>query len=322
MEDKLIPLKVAVTIAGDTIHFDFTGSAPQIGGARNMPLAATLAGVYYVVKAITDPTLPPNSEYFRAIEVTAPAAVGDRSATGNILGDLLMGALASAMPDPVMAGCGPLHGLIFSGVDPRNGEYFVDYETYAGASGALIDQEGKDAVRVHISGAANLPVESVEQEFPLAVDRYELLVDTGGPGRFRGGLGTRRDVRILAEQGRLAGRGLRELVGAPGLFGGAGGAVGRFILHPGTSREQKLPGSFSEHPVEAGSVVRVETPSGAGFGDPLERDPQRVLADVVDGKVSAAAAAREYGVVLADGLVDEGGTRALRDQRNDGGPRA
>ena len=326
VEDKLISLKVAVTIAGDEIHFDFTGSAAQIGGARNMPLIATQAGVYYVVKAITDPTLPPNSGYFRAIKVTAPegsvfncqapAAVGDRGATGNILGDLLMGALARAMPDRVMAGCGPLHGLIFSGIDPRNREYFVDYETYAGASGALIDQEGKDAVRVHVSGAANLPVESVEQEYPLTVDRYELLVDTGGPGRFRGGLGTRRDVHILAEEARLAGRGLRETVGAPGLFGGSEGAVGSFVLHPGTNREEKLPGSFSEYSVEAGSVVRVDTPAGAGYGNPLERDPGLVLADFVAGKVSSAAAERDYGVVLAGGIVDRTRTRVLRDRRH------
>lgn len=322
VEDKLIPLQVAVTISGDTIHFDFTGSAPQIGGARNMPLVATLSGVYYAVKAITDPTLPPNAGYFRTIRVTAPegsvfncrppAAVGDRSATGNILGDLLMGALAHAVPDRVMAGCGPLHGLIFSGVDPRNGEYFVDYETYAGASGALADRDGMDAVRVHVSGSANLPIESVEQEFPLAVDCYELVTDSGGAGRFRGGLGTRRDVRILAEDGRLAGRGLRELVGAPALADGSAGKVGRFDLHPGTNHEEKLPGSFSEHPVAPDSVVRVETPSGAGYGDPLERDPGLVLADVIDGKVSAAAAEREYGVMLAGGAVDEPGTRARR----------
>ncbi len=328
VEDKLIPLKVAVTIAGDEIHFDFTGSADQIAGARNMPLIATQAGVYYVVKAITDPTLPPNSGYFRAIKVTAPegsifncrapAAVGDRGATGNILGDLLMGALADVMPERVMAGCGPLHGLIFSGIDPRTGEYFVDYETYAGASGALIDQEGKDAVRVHVSGAANLPVESVEQEFPLTVERYELLTDTGGAGKFRGGLGTRRDVCILAQSGKLAGRGLRETVAAPGLFGGAKGHVGSFFLHPDSNHEVKLPGSFSEYPVDSGSIVRVETPSGAGYGDPLSREPAKVLDDVINGKVSAAGAEADYGVVLKDHSVDENLTRELRDQRGGG----
>ncbi len=322
IEDRMIRLKVAITIKGDDIHFDFTGSDPQIGGARNMPLVATLSGVYYAVKAITDPSLPPNAGYFRAIGVIAPegsifncllpAACGDRGATGNVLGDLLLGAFAKAAPERVMAGCGPLHGLIFSGVDPRRGEYFVDYETYAGASGGLVDQDGKDAVRVHVSGAANLPIESVEQEFPLTVGCYELVPDTGGPGAFRGGLSTRRDVTIWAENGRLAGRGLREIVGAPGLFGGGIGRTGSFILHPDGNRETKLPGSFSELPVEVGTMVRVETPAGAGYGDPLMRPPERVQMDVTSGKVTAGSAEAGYGVVIHEGRLDPARTKALR----------
>ena len=229
------------------------------------------------------------------------------------MGDLLLGALVDAVPERVMAGCGPLHGLIFSGIDPRRGEYFVDYETYAGASGALANKDGKDAVRVHVSGAANLPIESLEQEFPLTVERYELICDTGGPGKFRGGLSTRRDVRMWGDRAHLAGRGLRQAKGAPGLFGGNPGKTGRFVLHPATNREEKLPSSFSELAVEAGTCVRVETPSGAGYGDPLEREPQRVLADVIAGNVSATGAHRDYGVVLTDRNVDLSNTAKLRE---------
>ena len=324
--DGTVRLKVEITIRGDRIHFDFSGTDGQIAGARNMPLAATLSAVYYAVKAVTDPALPPNSGYFRAIGVTAPegtvvncrppAAVGDRGATGNVLGDLLLGALAGAAPDRVMAGCGPLHGLIFSGVDPRRAEYFVDYETYAGASGALSTLDGKDAVRVHVSGAANLPVESVEQEFPLTVARYELVADSGGPGRRRGGLATRRDITIWAKEGRLAGRGLRQSRGASGLFGGRTGCPGAFILDPGGNREERLPGSFSELEVEAGTTVRVETPSGAGFGDPWERAPEQVQGDVIAGKVTVSAAEHAYGVAIgAAGAVDARRTAALRGAR-------
>ena len=325
--DRIVRLRVKITIRGDRIHFDFTGTDGQIAGARNMPLAATLSGVYYAVKAVTDPELPPNSGYFRAIGVTAPegtvvncrppAAVGDRSATGNVLGDLLLGALAEAAPERVMAGCGPLHGLIFSGVDPRRGEYFVDYETYAGASGALCAFDGKDAVRVHVSGAANLPVESVEQEFPLTVRRYELIADSGGPGRYRGGLATRRDVTIWAEKGRLAGRGLRQTHGASGLFGGGPGRPGVFIVHPEGNREKRLPGSFSELELQAGTSIRVETPSGAGFGNPLERAPEQVLADVIAGKVTTSAAAHAYGVAVTGRSVDTPRTAALREARRE-----
>jgi N-methylhydantoinase B len=330
--DRLTRLNVAITIRGDSMRFDFAGTDPQIRGARNMPFIATQSAVYYAVKAITDPTLPPNSGYFRAIDIAAPegcvlncrppAAVGDRAATGNVLGDLLLGALAPATPNRVMAGCGPLHGLIFSGVDPRRGEYFVDYETYAGASGGLADQDGRDAVRVHVSGAANLPIESVEQEFSLSVARYELIPDSGGPGRFRGGLGTRRDMVIWSDQARLAGRGVRQTQGAPPLFGGAMGKTGRFVLDPGGNNETKLPSSFSELATERGTVVRVETPSGAGYGDPLDREPEHVIADVASGKVSSDGARRDYGVVMRDGEIDRSATLAERARLRREAPRS
>ena len=323
LEDRLVRMAVKITIKGDGIAFDFTGTDPQVPGARNLPLIGTLAAIYYAVKALMDPDLPPNSGYYRAIEViapkgtlvnaAAPAAVSDRAASGNILGDLIFGALAKADPKRVMAACGPYQGIIYSGIDPRNREYFVDYETYAGATGGQHDHDGKDAVRVHVSGAANLPIEAVEQEFSLAVLRYELIPDTGGPGRQRGGLGTRRDVMILAEDGRIAGRGLRQIRGAPGFDGGGSGSLGRFVLDPGTTGERRLPGSFSELPMPPGSVIRMESPSGAGYGRAGERDPDAVRADVLSGKVTADGAARDYGVVCRGDTVDAARTRQRRE---------
>jgi N-methylhydantoinase B len=297
--------RVTVTAEGETLRFDFAGSDPQMRGARNMVLGATLSGVYYAVKALLDPDLPPNAGTFRPVEVSAPpgsifnatppAAVGDRGSLGNLLGNLIFGAFAKAVPERIMAGCGPLAAMTFSGTDPRNGRYFVDYETYAGAAGAQHDQDGKDAVRVHISGAANLPVEAAEHEFPLAVLRYELIEDSGGAGTFRGGLGTRRDVQIFAEQGRLLGRSLCQVVPARGHDGGHDGSRGRFVLHPGTERAIKLEATFSDLPSEPGDVVRIETPAGAGFGDPRKRDRARIRDDIADGKVSAAKARQLYG---------------------------
>lgn len=308
VEPRNVRLRVAVTVAGDTIRFDFSGSDPQVGGARNMVLCATLAGVYHAVKVVCDPSLPPNAGYFRAIDVFAPpgtianavppAACGDRGATINILGDLLLGALTKAVPERGMAGCGARQGMVYSGIDPRSGQYFVDYEVYAGAAGALYDRDGMDAVRVHASVTENAPSEALEQEFPLVIERYELLDDSGGPGRHRGGLGVRLDVRILAEHARLAGRGLRQTLPAPGRMGGRDGITSRFILDPGGPKERKLPSVFSDLPVDTGVVVRLETPSGGGFGDPAQRDPALVLADVRSGKVSAEAVQRDYGVIV------------------------
>lgn len=323
---RMIPARVKVTVEGERLIFDFTGSGAQMAGSRNMVWNAALAGVYYAVKALIDPDLPPNAGYFRTIEVIAPrstifnaqspAAVGDRGSTGNVIGDVIFGAFAKAVPERVMAGCGPLHGLTFSGVDPRRGEYFVNYETYAGASGAQHDQDGKDAVRVHVSGAANLPVEAAEHEFPLTILRYELIPDSGGPGRFRGGLGTLREVVSWAENGRLVGRGLRQVVGAPGLDGGGTGRTGRFLMDGGTRDEVRLAANFSDLPIEPGHTIRIETPAGAGFGAPFEREPSRVLADVISEKVSAEAAREAYGVSIRSNghsfVVDEQETAVLR----------
>ena len=330
IEDRSVPLVVTVTVAGDRLRFDFTGTGPQVAGARNMTLSATLAGVYYAVKALLDPELPANSGTYRAVEVDAPvgcvfnaqppAAVGDRSATGNVLGDLIFGAMYHAIPHRVCAGCGPYQGITSSGVDPRNGQYFVDYETFAGASGATSSADGRDAVRVHTSGAANLPVESLEQEYPMAVLRYELVTDSGGPGRQRGGMGTRREVLLLGEPQELSGRGLRQVEGANGLDGGADGTTGRFELRSGNHAAAKLPGSFSSLAARTGDTIVIETPSGAGFGDPLDRAPEAVYHDLQDHRISEAAASDIYAVRLAEGKVDVRATEALRQARRAKGP--
>jgi N-methylhydantoinase B len=325
---RMVRARVRVTVEDDRLIFDFTGSDPQMAGSRNLVWNATLAGVYYAVKAMIDPDLPPNAGYFRTVEVIAPpgtifnaqspAAVGDRGSSGNVLGDLIFGAFAKAVPERVMAGCGPLAAVTFSGTDPRRGEYFVDYETFAGASGAQHDQDGKDAVRVHVSGAANLPVEAAEHEFPVNVLRYELIPDSGGAGRFRGGLGTLREVANWAHDGRLVGRGLRQVAAAPGLFGGGNGRTGRFVMRDGRG-EEILPANFSDLPIAEGQIIRLETPAGAGFGNPFERDPDLVLADVLSGKVSAACARTLYGVAIGgEGIgikIDREETGVLR--RND-----
>jgi N-methylhydantoinase B len=314
VESRKVRLHVSVTVSGDRIIFDFSGCDRQVAGARNMVLCATLAGVYHAVKVICDPTLPPNAGYFRPIEVIAPAgtianavspaACGDRGATINILGDVLLGALTKAVPERGIAGCGSRQGVVFSGVDPRNGQYFVDYEVYAGAAGALYDRDGMDAVRVHASVTENAPTEALEQEFPLIIDRYELIEDSGGPGRHRGGLGVRLDVRILAEKAHISGRGLRQNLAAPGRMGGQEGATGHFVLDPGGPKERSLSSVFSDFPVDTGVVMRIETPSGGGFGSAANRDPALVVADLRSGKVSVQGATNNYGEAIKKGAID------------------
>ncbi len=211
-----------------------------------------------------------------------------------------------------MAGCGSSQALVFSGYDPRRNEYIVDYDVFAGGAGAQFDRDGMDVVRTHAAMADSTPIEATEQEFSLIVQHCELLLDSGGPGEFRGGLGMKLDIAVWADQARLSGRGLRHGLQAPALFGGKSGRLASYILNPGTAEEKKLNAVFSEMPLSSGAVIRVETPSGAGFGDPLERDPTSVQGDVTSGKVSAEGAKRDFGVLLAAQGVDVEGTRALR----------
>ena len=324
IQPRMVRLKVRITIDGGSIHFDFAGSDSQIAGARNCVMMATLACVFHAVKVVTEPSLAPNAGYYRAITVAAepgtimncvpPAAVGDRGRTSNIVGDLLLGALSKAAPERVMAGCGSSQAVVFSGYDTRRNDYIVDYDVFAGGAGAQFDRDGMDVVRVHAAMADSTPIEATEHEFPLIVRRCEMIQDSGGPGTFRGGLGMRLDIAVWAKDAHLSGRGLRQGLAAPPLFGGKGGRFGSYILDPETNHEEKLPAVFSERSLPVGSVIRIETPSGAGFGDALERDPKRVLADVVADKVSVACAEREYGVVIANAEVDARGTQRLRER--------
>jgi len=322
VEPRKVRIKVAVTVSGDNIRFDFTGSDPQVAGARNCVMMATLACVFHAVKVVFDPELSPNGGFHRPITVTAPegsimncvppAPVGDRGRTSQVVGDLLMGALAKAVPDRVMAGCGSSQALLFSGYDPRRREYIVDYDVFAGGAGARADRDGMDAVRVHAAMADSTPIEATEHEFPLIVQRCEFIQDSGGPGKFRGGLGLRVDILVWADQGRLSGRGLRHGLRAPGLFGGQSGGAASYTMNPGTPEQKKLEAVFSERPLPPRTVIQVETPAGAGYGDPLARDPQRVLEDVVSGKVTVESARRHYGVVIHNTAVDLEATRAVR----------
>lgn len=300
-----VKVRLTLTVKGDEMELDFAGTDPQVPSARNVPLRALASTVYCVVKCLLDPDLPANAGYFRAIHVLAPegsfvnprppAAVGARSISCGIVGDVVAGALSQALPGRALAFSGPHVLIIPSGVDPRSGEFFVDYETFAGAYGARPYRDGMDAVRIHASGASNLPVECLEHSFPLRVERYELRQDSGGPGAFRGGQSVLRDYRLLADEASLALSGERCEAPARGLDGGRPGALAGFTLNPGTPEEQTLPPIVAAHPLRRGDLLRVVTAGGGGVGDPRNRDRARVERDLREERVSPEAAAREYG---------------------------
>ncbi len=287
-------------------------------------MVATLSVVYCVAKMLLDPDIPPNSGTYRPLRVSAPegcivnpvlpAAVGARAISCGIMGDVIVGALAQAMPDNALAPSGPHSLTTFAGTDLDTGQPFVDYETVAGALGARPYRDGTDAVRIHASGAANLPVESLELAYPLRLVRYELVRDGGSPGAFRGGLPVRRDTRVLAENTTVSTTGDRHRRPASGLAGGLPGATGAFTLNPGAAGERAIPSAAAGFPLDAGDVVGVRTPGGGGYGDPLERDPDRVLDDLLDERISARAAKEVYGVVVRRGRLAQSATARLREK--------
>jgi N-methylhydantoinase B len=304
--DSKTKIHLTMTIAGDHIKFDFAGSDPQVRGSRNVPTASLKAVVLTVVKSMVDPALPPNSGYYRAVEISAPSgsvlnplppgAVGERSLTNAVVGDVLWQALSQAVPARAMAGSGPHRQIIPSGINPGSGEFFVNYETIAGALGARPYKDGIDAVRIHGSGAANLPVESLELNFPLMVERYELRQDSGGPGQFQGGLGIRRDYRVLADGIYTSVCGEREFRPAGGIQDGMAGGTGRFTLNPGTSAEKVLPSTGADILLPKGTLLRVDTPGGGGCGDPSKRDRALVVRDVAQERISEKIARTVYGL--------------------------
>jgi N-methylhydantoinase B len=308
-------IRVAVTVSGDRLCFDFTGSAPQVRGGINMVLEATRAVVQYVVKSVLDPSLPPNSGFTHAIEIVAPTgtivnssppgATMNRSDTAQRMVDVLYGALAQAVPERVIAASnGAISGCQFFGPDPTGGGYFTYLETIGGGMGARPTSDGPDGVQTHMSNTSNLPVEALEVEYPLRVERYELISDSGGAGVFRGGLGLRREYRVMADGTRLRTKGDRHLSAPWGLAGGLPGRPGNYRLNPG-SDEQAVASKAYDVALRPGDVVRIETPGAGGFGLPGERSRDRVLWDLLEGKLSAAAAESDYGVMALPGELAE-----------------
>jgi N-methylhydantoinase B len=322
-EARPVRIRVAVRIAGDRVTLDFTGTEAQVPGAKNVPPVSLLATVYYVLKAVIDPDIPPNGGYYRAIEVVAPpgtvlnplppAAVAARFTTCQTVADVVLSAFAQVVPERVVAHC---HGgtlAIYSGTDPRRGEFFVDYEVYAGGSGARATKDGIDGIANHTTNTSNLPIEALESEFPILVERYAFVPDSGGPGRFRGGLSVEREVRGLHGDLVVGGWGCNQREAPRGLAGGGDGVPGAFEIKgaDGAIREtarSTVPGLQ----LRAGETLRVRTSGGGGSGDPLDRDPALVLRDVRLEKVSAAHAESTYGVVVRGGKVDVEATRRLR----------
>ncbi|HVL57749.1 MAG TPA: hydantoinase B/oxoprolinase family protein [Burkholderiaceae bacterium] len=325
ISDRPVKLAVTLTVRDGEVTFDFTECSAQLGSGKNIPYTHTMATVYYCVKAMVDPHLSINEGMYRPIKVVAPegsvvnprspGGVGSRNQTSMILADVMIDALGQAAPDRAIAPAGPYQGIILSGWDPRRQRFFVDYENFAGGHGASVCDDGMDVTQIHMTNTSNLPIEVMEVEFPVRVERYEILCDSGGAGRHRGGAGVVRELRILNGDTLLACRSARQRFAAQGRLGGAPGTTGAFVLNPG-GEARRLPSTSSELPLKQGDLLQIVTPGGGGFGEPQQRSPERVLADVLEGKVSLQAARSVYRVAIdVDAVaVDVEETARLRSQ--------
>jgi N-methylhydantoinase B len=308
-----LPVQTTVTVDGDTVTVDFAGTADQTAGPVNAVRAVTASATYYAVRCVTDPSIPPNHGCYRPVRVETPrrslvdpappaAVVGGNLETSQRVTDVVLGAFARADPERSVAACqGTMNNLTLGGTD-ADGAAYTFYETQAGGFGGRSGRDGMDAVHVHMSNTLNTPAEVLETEYPLRVRAYALRPDSGGAGRWRGGLGLRREIeaREPAVCSLLADRHRHPPYG---LAGGEPGATGETHLLAGVGDEngagdpdpERLPAKTTRR-LTAGDVVWLQTPGGGGYGDPAERDPTAVARDLRLGKVSPDHVREAYGL--------------------------
>lgn len=317
-----IPLKVSFQKKGDQLIADWTGSSPQVKGALNCTESFTNASVYIAVKSILSGDIPSNEGFFRAIKVIAPpgtichailpASTAARGLTGFRQVDCCFGALAKMVPDRVFAASDGGNICLSLGGYRADRKPFIYVDFFTGGWGGRPWADGPQGNSSLCSNISSPSVEVTEIEQPLQILTYEFLTDAMGAGKYRGGAPFRRDYRMREAEGTLQVRNDRCTFHPFGLYGGSAGRVGRNVLNPDTGNEP-LSGKVTRT-IKRGDVLRYDMAGAGGWGDPLERDPARVLSDVRNEYVSDKAAREQYGVFLdtATWVVDEKKTAELR----------
>jgi N-methylhydantoinase B len=324
----VVNLKLAITVDESGVLFDMTGCDPQRRAPVNSSYAMTFSACAYTLRALMDPDMPVNEGFYRHIKLIAPegtvvnarhpAPIVGGWETQVRLNDLMFKALSISMPEDVAAGCKAMMAQAgFGIIDPQSGEYHCNYEALAGGYGARATKDGPDAVQQHGQNTENAPVEEIETHFPMRISRLSLIENSDGPGKFRGGLGLRRDYHFPGTPATFTVLSDRDHEGPHGLFGGDTGRKAYYILNPdgGTSDLRELT-SKCVVDIAAGDTVSFQTPGGGGYGHPSERDPALVLKDVLNGKVSSQRAREIYRVAVDEetGRVDEKETALLRSK--------
>ena len=308
IDEGPVTISVNMEIQGDEIFVDLEGSSPQVPAGINSPLPFTQAAIFGAIRLIMDPDIPNAAGYHRPIHISAPEAsvvnpshpapVAARGITGFRVMDAMLGALAQAVPDRVPADGEGGNSLIGIGGARPDGSMFAMVDFFAGARGGGPHGDGAEGVSHPASNMANTPVEILENENPVLVDEYAFITDSGGPGLHRGAQGYAKQVTNLGRPGVLQLRSDKRKFPPYGLQGGHSGSPSLNILNPGEN--QSILPTLAQSQIGHGEVIRHEMAGGGGWGDPLKREPQAVLDDLLDGRISPQAARDHYGVVISD----------------------
>jgi N-methylhydantoinase B len=283
VEARPIRIAVRVRIAGDEAFFDFTGTDPQAAGPVNTTPFIARSSVYYAMKALVAPDVPPNHGCYRPLHVTVPPrsvldpdpdrpVVGGNHETSQRVVDAIFKALTPVLPDRITAGGPTTSGLLLFGARRSDGRWVILYEVHGGGEGAMAGRDGAAAIRVHMSNVMNTPSEIIEQEYPLAIEEHSLRPGSAGDGAHRGGLGLRRAYRVVGDEVTLTTMFERRLVAPWGARGGGAGLPFRVTLNPGPRAQ--IVGGKETLKLRRGDLVLVETCGGGGHGPASTRPPE------------------------------------------------
>ena len=324
IDEGPVDIRVALTIEGDRVMADLEGCSPQVKAGINSPLPFTKAAVYGAIRLILDPNIPNSAGYTRLIDVRAPEAsvvnpshpapCGARGITGYRVMEVVLGALAQAVPDLVPADGDGGNTIISIGGYDSELRPFAYVDLFCGARGGRPSGDGPEGVAHPAANISNTPVEIAEVESPVRIEEYGMVPGTGGAGKFRGALAQMRRVRCLADEATLQLRSDKRKFPPYGLQGGKPGSSSWNVLNPGEG-EKILP-TLSVAPMKRDDVILHVMAGGGGWGDPFDRDPALVRADVWNEMLGVDDARREYGVVIDPDTieVDEEGTRLSRQR--------
>ena len=300
-----VECKVKIDIKEDEAVIDFGGSSPQRQCGCNVYYNYTYAYSMFAMRSLIDTSTPQNEGTLRPIHLLIPkgsifnaeppAACGARHLLAKIIFETVMGAMAQAVPNRALAASSPICGTVIDTRNPATGKRSIITVGAGQGTGGRSSKDGMESTSIPMN-TSNVPIEVFETEFPILIDRYEFIADSAGPGKYRGCMGLRRDIRILSDNARIYNLAERQKFPPYGLFGGKEGSKCVLILNPGP--HQGIMFSKGVYDLKKGDVIRLEGAGGGGYGNPLERDLQAVFEDVIKGYVSIEGAQRNYGVFI------------------------